>query len=84
MYLLRNLICFFGGIVSDYNTIDFMFEFCGFGKGYCPLYSKQALTTAYKAYHALGGNDVATDLYEKIMDMPEKETRNGEKGQEKN
>lgn len=53
-------------------------------KGYCPLYSKQALTTAYKAYHALGGNDVATDLYEKIMDMPEKETRNGEKGQEKN
>ena len=31
MYLLRNLICFFGGIVSDYNTIDFMFEFCGFG-----------------------------------------------------
>ena len=37
----------------------------------CPLYSKQALTTAYKAYHALGGNDVATDLYEKVMDMPE-------------
>ncbi len=25
------MICFFGGIVSDYNTIDFMFEFCGFG-----------------------------------------------------
>lgn len=47
-------------------------------KGYCPLYSKQALTTAYKAYHALGGNDVATDLYEKIMDMPEKEARGGE------
>lgn len=40
-------------------------------KGYCPLYSKQALTTAYKSYHALGGNDVATDLYEKVMDMPE-------------
>lgn len=40
--------------------------------GYCPLYSKQALTTAYKAYHALGGNDVATDLYEKIMNMSEK------------
>lgn len=44
-------------------------------KGYCPLYSKQALTTAYKSYHALGGNDVATDLYEKIMDLPEREDR---------
>lgn len=41
--------------------------------GYCPLYSKQALTTAYKAYHALGGNDVATDLYDKIMNMPERD-----------
>lgn len=44
-------------------------------RGYCPLYSKQALTTAYKSYHALGGNDVATDLYEKIMDLPEREDR---------
>ncbi len=42
-------------------------------KGFCPLYSKQALTTAYNSYHALGGNDVATKLYKKIMDMPEKE-----------
>ena len=40
-------------------------------KGSCPLYAKQALTVAYKAYHTLGGNDVATDLYEKCMDMPE-------------
>lgn len=40
-------------------------------RGYCPLYAKQALTVAYKSYHDLGGNDVATDLYEKIMDLPE-------------
>lgn len=38
-------------------------------KGYCPLYAKEALTKAYKAYHALGGNDVATRLYEDCMNM---------------
>ena len=39
-------------------------------KGYCPLYAKEALTKAYSAYHALGGNDVATDLYNDIMALP--------------
>ena len=38
-------------------------------RGYCPLYAKEALTKAYKAYHALGGNDVATRLYEDCMSM---------------
>ena len=40
-------------------------------RGYCPLYAKEALTRAYNSYHELGGNDVATDLYEKVMDMGE-------------
>lgn len=35
----------------------------------CPLYAKEALTRAYMSYHALGGNDVATDLYEKTMKL---------------
>lgn len=55
-------------------------------RGYCPLYAKQALTVAYKSYHALGGNDVATDLYDKIMDMgesPRKEQRNEQNKLEK-
>ncbi len=39
-------------------------------RGYCPLYAKEALTRAYKAYHALGGNDVATELYPDIMELP--------------
>ena len=38
-------------------------------RGYCPLYAKEALTKAHKAYHALGGNDVATRLYEDCMNM---------------
>ncbi len=38
---------------------------------YCPIYAKEALTRAYKAYHALGGNDVATALYNEILKLPE-------------
>lgn len=40
-------------------------------KGCCPIYAKEALKRAYKAYHALGGNDVATKLYEDLMELPE-------------
>lgn len=39
-------------------------------RGYCPLYAKEALTRAYKAYHALDGNDVATELYNDTMELP--------------
>lgn len=38
---------------------------------YCPVYAKQALSRAYKAYHALRGNDVATSLYDEVMELPE-------------
>ncbi|MBQ0125481.1 MAG: hypothetical protein KBS59_04050 [Clostridiales bacterium] len=37
---------------------------------YCPVYAKEALSRAYKAYHNLGGNDVATELYHKIVALP--------------
>lgn len=39
-------------------------------KGYCPIYAKEAATKAYNAYHNLGGNDVATELYHKILNLP--------------
>ena len=38
---------------------------------YCPIYAKESLKKAYTAYSALGGNDVATSLYKKILEMPE-------------
>lgn len=38
-------------------------------RGYCPLYAKEALKREYDSYHDLGGNDVATDLYKKMMAM---------------
>ena len=40
-------------------------------KGFCPIYAKESLKKLYKAYHGLGGNDVATELYNKLLKMPE-------------
>lgn len=40
-------------------------------RNYCPIYAKEALTRAYKAYHELEGNDVATELYKDTMRLPE-------------
>lgn len=39
-------------------------------KTYCPIYAKESLKRAYDAYTALGGNDVATDLYHQCMALP--------------
>lgn len=41
-------------------------------RGFCPIYGKEALKRAYTSYHNLGGNDVATKLYEEVMNLPEK------------
>ena len=40
-------------------------------KGYCPNYAKEAENRAYNAYHALGGNDIATDKHDIIMKLPD-------------
>lgn len=40
-------------------------------KKYCPIYAKEALKRAYDSYHTLGGNDVATELYEETMELSE-------------
>lgn len=37
----------------------------------CPIYGKENVKRMYDAYHALGGNDVATELKDKLMKMPE-------------
>ena len=50
-------------IVSNYNHY--------LDKGYCPIYAKQSAERCYIAYHRLGGNDVATELYNKLLRMPE-------------
>ena len=47
-------------------------------RGFCPLYVKEAIKRAYSSYHALGGNDVATDLYHHLLQM-ETEKKEGEK-----
>lgn len=50
-------------IVTSYNKhLD---------RGFCPIYAKESIKKVYKAYHNLGGNDVATSLYHKVLEMPE-------------
>lgn len=50
-------------IVSNYNRYS--------DRGYCPIYAKESVKKVYSAYHNLGGNDVATELYQKMLRMPE-------------
>lgn len=50
-------------IVSNYNRYT--------DRGFCPIYAKESVKKAYHAYHNLGGNDVATELYSKVLKMPE-------------
>ena len=38
-------------------------------RGEIPIYAKEALEKEYKAYHGLGGNDVATQLYEELLEL---------------
>lgn len=54
-------------IVSNYNKY--------LEKGACPIYAKESVKKVYIAYHDLGGNDVATELYRKLLAMPEQEEK---------
>ncbi len=45
-------------------------------RGYCPIYAKQALSREYKAYHKLGGNDVATEKYHDLLKLPDEPEEN--------
>ena len=50
-------------IVSNYNLYK--------EQGYCPIYAKESLKRLYHAYHdGLLGNDVASQLYREMLDMP--------------
>lgn len=42
-------------------------------KGWLPFYAMENVTHMYDAYHALGGNGAVTELYEKMLKMPQKE-----------
>lgn len=42
--------------------------------GICPIYAKENVKRMYIPYHELGGNDIATELVEKLLDMKTVET----------
>lgn len=50
-------------IVENYNRYS--------DKGFCPIYAKESIKRVFQAYEALNGNDVAHELYLKILRMPE-------------
>ena len=50
-------------IISNYNKYQ--------ERDFCPIYAKESIKKAYKAYHDLDGNDVATQLYNTLLKMPE-------------
>lgn len=50
-------------IVHNYNKYQ--------DREYCPIYAKESIKRVYEAYHNLGGNDVATKLYNTLLAMPE-------------
>lgn len=58
-------------IVSNYNKYQ--------ERDFCPIYAKESIKKAYKAYNALGGNDVATQLYHTLLTMPEEPEEREEK-----
>ncbi len=39
-------------------------------KGYCPIYAMETSEKIYEQYHALGGNDVGTELFERLKELP--------------
>ena len=51
--------------------------------GYCAVYAKESMTRAYKAYHALGGNDVVTELYHDTMALPTEPDHGSQSGFQK-
>lgn len=61
-------------IVSSYNKYS--------DKAFCPIYAKESIKKAYKAYSALGGNDVASELYRKILSMDEEDKNHEERTSE--
>jgi len=46
--------------------------------GFCTIEDKTNISEMYKAYHNLGGNDIATALKNQIMDLPNSKTEKEE------
>lgn len=39
-------------------------------KGYCPIYALEVCTGIYEQYHILGGNDIGSELYDRLKELP--------------
>ena len=52
-------------------------------KGYCEVDDRRNIELMYSAYHALGGNDIATNLYQRILALPTTNPKENEEKEEK-
>lgn len=52
-------------------------------RGYCPIYAMEVCTKVYEQYHALGGNNVGTELYERLKELPTQPPEKTEESEEK-
>ncbi len=52
-------------MVKDFNHYS--------GKGFAPIYARETFRSCYDNYHALGGNGVMTDIYNKFLALPTEE-----------
>ena len=48
---------------------------------YCPIYAMEVCTKVYEQYHALGGNNVGTELYERLRELPTQPVNKEEKAE---
>ncbi len=63
-------------IVANYNKYH--------ERDFCPIYAKESIKKAYDAYHSLGGNDVATQLFNTLLKMPEEPEEREENHEKEN
>ncbi len=49
-------------------------------RGFCPIYAKDALVKEYESYHELGGNGTITEIYHKLIALPDERPKNHKNG----
>jgi len=63
-------------IVTSYNKYA--------SKGFCPIYAKENVEDAFRAYEKLGGNHTAKSLYEKLIKLPAEKPEEGDSHEHEN
>lgn len=63
---------------NDYGTDHKLCKTGTHRSSNCLIFRRNGIKAGYTAYHNLGGNDVATELYHKLLGMPEEQNESEE------